>query len=115
MFNCQKWLATDKEDGKISRELPALDLAQSKLVTFRPDVKNLKEQILLESEANFAASTIKQLNAISTEAPLKKHSLDDIMNVCFIFVFLLNLTISLIISSSFFSRRTQLVIKMKYL
>jgi hypothetical protein len=31
-----------------------LDLAQSKHVTFRPGVKNLKEQILLESEGNFS-------------------------------------------------------------
>jgi hypothetical protein len=61
LFNCQKWLATDKEDGKISRELPALDLAQSKHVTFRPGVKNLKEQILLESEGNFSFKKKKKL------------------------------------------------------
>jgi hypothetical protein len=61
-----------------------------------------------------AASTIKQLNAISAEAPLKKNSLDDIMNVSVVFILCLNLTISLILSFSFYFQ-TQLAIKMKYL
>ena len=50
LFNCEKWLATSKDDGKICRELPALDLAQSKHVKFREGVKGLKDQIALETE-----------------------------------------------------------------
>ncbi len=56
MFNCESWLATGKGDGKISRELPALDLAQAKHVKFRDGVKNLKDQIGLETEGNFFVS-----------------------------------------------------------
>lgn len=52
LFNCQNWLSTEDGDGKISRELPALDLAQAKKVSFRPGVNNLRDQILLETEGN---------------------------------------------------------------
>ncbi len=50
LFNCQNWLSTSDGDGKICRELPAIDPDQIKKVKFRPGAKNLKDQYLLETE-----------------------------------------------------------------
>ena len=50
LFNCQNWLSKNEGDGKISRELPAIDPAQLKRVKFRQGANNIKEQFLLETE-----------------------------------------------------------------
>lgn len=53
LFNCQNWLSTNEGDGKISRELPAIDPAQLKRVKFRQGANSLKDQFMLETEGNF--------------------------------------------------------------
>ncbi len=53
LFNCQNWLSRNDGDGKISRELPAIDPSMLKRVQFRQGVNNLKDQFLLESEGRF--------------------------------------------------------------
>lgn len=50
LFNCQDWLSKNEGDGKIERELPAIDPLQLKKVKFRHGVHNLKDQFLLETE-----------------------------------------------------------------
>ncbi len=50
LFNCQNWLAKNQGDGKISRELPAIDPNMLKHVKFRAGTKDLKDQFLLETE-----------------------------------------------------------------
>lgn len=50
LFNCQNWLSENEGDGKISRELPAIDPAQLKRVKFRQGASSLKDQFMLESE-----------------------------------------------------------------
>jgi hypothetical protein len=50
LFNCQNWLAKNEGDGKITRELPAIDPEMLKKVKFRAGTKELKDQILLETE-----------------------------------------------------------------
>ena len=53
LFNCQNWLSTKEGDGKISRELPAIDPAQLRRVKFRQGANSLKDQFLLETEGIF--------------------------------------------------------------
>lgn len=50
LFNCQNWLSKNDSDGKIMREIPAIDPIQLKRVKFRSRDINLKDQFLLESE-----------------------------------------------------------------
>lgn len=52
LFNCQNWLAKNEGDGKITRELVAIDPDMLKRVKFRAGAKELKDQILLETEGN---------------------------------------------------------------
>lgn len=53
LFNCQNWLAKNEGDGKITRELVAIDPDMLKRVKFRPGARELKDQILLETEGNY--------------------------------------------------------------
>jgi len=50
LFNCQNWFAKNEGDGKITRELPAIDPEMLRRVKFRDGAKELKDQILLETE-----------------------------------------------------------------
>ena len=50
LFNCQNWMAKNEGDGKITRELPAIDPDMLRRVKFRDGAKELKDQILLETE-----------------------------------------------------------------
>lgn len=50
LFNCQNWLSKNDGDGKIMRELPAIDPAELKRVKFRSGANSLKDQFLLETE-----------------------------------------------------------------
>lgn len=50
LFNCQNWLSKNEGDGKITRELPAIDPEMLRRVKFRDGAKDLKDQILLETE-----------------------------------------------------------------
>lgn len=50
LFNCQNWLSKNEGDGKITRELPAIDPEMLRRVKFRDGAKELKDQILLETE-----------------------------------------------------------------
>ena len=56
LFNCQNWLSTKEGDGKISRELPAIDPAQLKRVKFRQGANSLKDQFMLETEGRIKIS-----------------------------------------------------------
>ena len=59
LFNCQNWLSTKEGDGKISRELPAIDPAQLKRVKFRQGANSLKDQFMLETEGKFALLSLE--------------------------------------------------------
>lgn len=52
LFNCQDWLSKNEGDGRIERELLAIDPQQLKKVHFRQGAKNLKDQFLLETEGS---------------------------------------------------------------
>ena len=46
-------MAKNEGDGKITRELVAIDPDMLKRVKFRPGARELKDQILLETEGNY--------------------------------------------------------------
>lgn len=52
LFNCQDWLSKKEGDGKIERELPAIDPTQLKKVKFRQGANSIKDQFMLETEGN---------------------------------------------------------------
>ena len=53
MFNCQNWLATDEDDGQISRELIAINPSVVNKIKLRPGCKNLREHLMLETERKY--------------------------------------------------------------
>lgn len=52
-FICQKWLATDKDDGMISRELPALESNAFRLATAREGTSGAPLDYGLEMKGKF--------------------------------------------------------------
>lgn len=58
VFPCDRWLATDEDDGQISRELPALtakdfNAEQKRKMTRRQSTKTLVDSLDLESKGKF--------------------------------------------------------------
>jgi hypothetical protein len=51
---CQKWLAVDKDDGMISRELPALDNKALRLAAARESVTGSSNDYGLEMKGKFS-------------------------------------------------------------
>ena len=51
-FGCQRWLATNEDDGQIARELVAMD--KSKLAG--KDASRLKDELLLENKGRLSFS-----------------------------------------------------------
>ncbi len=50
---CQKWLATDKDDGMISREIPALESKGMRLATAREGASGAPLDYGLEMKRKF--------------------------------------------------------------
>jgi len=53
-FICQKWLATDKGDGMISREIPALDNKALRLAATRESTSKSSSDYALETKRKFS-------------------------------------------------------------
>ena len=48
-FPCQKWLATNKEDGQIARELVPVDKSLMRKMSAK-DIRGVRDEIALETK-----------------------------------------------------------------
>lgn len=67
LFPCQRWLATDKDDGQISRELVPVDMSLKRKLSRKDSSAALRNEIALEIKGKtqkcFAAK-VKNVNFI---------------------------------------------------
>lgn len=67
LFPCQRWLATDKDDGQISRELVPVDMSLKRKLSRKDSSSALRNEIALEIKGKTQkcyAAKVKNVNFI---------------------------------------------------